>query len=113
MIDLARDILINYTSPVRNSVLSDIELLRKKAGGEIYFINENKYFPGNFPAGNPMEDWPVFRDAVDCVNLVAGAVRRRQLELRVGENRIGRVVGFAGLEIEEAIAGFGQLRVER
>ena len=55
----------------------------------------------------------LLRDAVDCMNLVDGAVRRRQLELRVGEDWIGRVVGFAGLEIEEAIAGFGQFGTVR
>ena len=40
------------------------------------------------------------------MDLIDGAVRRREFELRVGEDWIGRVVGFAGLEVEEAIASF-------
>ena len=32
-------------------------------------------------------------DAVGCMNLVDGAVRRRERELGIGEDRIGRVNG--------------------
>ena len=35
----------------------------------------------------------LLRDAVGCMNHVAGAVRRRQRELRVGKDWIGRVNG--------------------
>jgi hypothetical protein len=48
----------------------------------------------------------LFCDAVDCVHLVRRAVRRGEGELRFRQDRIGRVIGFAGLKIEEMIAGF-------
>ena len=45
-------------------------------------------------------------DAVRGVNRIDRAIRRGERELHGGNGRVGRVVGFAGLEVEEAIAGF-------
>jgi uncharacterized protein (DUF362 family) len=38
----------------------------KEAGGVIFYMDDWKYFPGNFPGGSVMADWPMFRDAVKC-----------------------------------------------
>ena len=45
---------------------SGIDEAVKKAGGLIYFCDEWKYFPAEYPKGALMGDWPVFRDAVEC-----------------------------------------------
>jgi uncharacterized protein (DUF362 family) len=38
----------------------------KAAGGMINFINPRKFQPGDFPDGSLMQDWPIYRDAVEC-----------------------------------------------
>jgi len=38
----------------------------KKAGGEIQYVSDWKYIPGEFPPGSAMADWPINRDAVEC-----------------------------------------------
>jgi uncharacterized protein (DUF362 family) len=45
---------------------SGIEDAVKKAGGLIYHISDWKFYPGSFPQGSIMQDWPLFRDAVMC-----------------------------------------------
>jgi len=45
---------------------SGIEEAVKRAGGSVIKMAKWKYLPGNFPPGSPMEDWPVYRDAVEC-----------------------------------------------
>ncbi len=47
----------------RNSGIYDAV---RKAGGTIYYVSDWKFYPGRFPAGSLMSDWPVFRDAVEC-----------------------------------------------
>jgi uncharacterized protein (DUF362 family) len=47
----------------RNSGIADAV---KKAEGYISYINKAKFLPGRFPAGSEMEDWPIYRDAVEC-----------------------------------------------
>ncbi len=37
-----------------------------KAGGHISYIANSKFFPGQFPAGSAMEDWPIYLDAAEC-----------------------------------------------
>ncbi|HOD14172.1 MAG TPA: DUF362 domain-containing protein [Spirochaetota bacterium] len=45
---------------------SGIAAAVKKAEGYISYINKEKFLPGRFPAGSEMEDWPIYRDAVEC-----------------------------------------------
>ena len=52
--------------PRRTYKSSGIEDAVKKAGGLIYFCDEWKYYPAEYPQGALMGDWPVFRDAVEC-----------------------------------------------
>jgi uncharacterized protein (DUF362 family) len=52
--------------PRRTYENSGIQAAVRKAGGQIYFVNDWKFYPGNFPAGSLMADWPLFRDAVEC-----------------------------------------------
>jgi uncharacterized protein (DUF362 family) len=47
----------------RNSGIQDAVT---RAGGEIYFVTQWKFLPGNFPEGSAMQSWPIFRDAVEC-----------------------------------------------
>ncbi|MCX5781149.1 MAG: DUF362 domain-containing protein [Elusimicrobia bacterium] len=43
-----------------------IEDAVKKAGGVIYFCDDWKFYPAQYPKGSIMADWPMFRDAVEC-----------------------------------------------
>ena len=45
---------------------SGIQDAVKKSGGIISYINDWKFYPGVFPAGAAMEDWPMYYDAVKC-----------------------------------------------
>ena len=45
---------------------SGIQSAAKKAGAEVIFVSDWKYYPANMPAGYTMADWPVFEDAVKC-----------------------------------------------
>jgi uncharacterized protein (DUF362 family) len=45
---------------------SGIQAAVKEAGGYIYHISDWKYFPGAFPEGSRMENWLLFRDAIEC-----------------------------------------------
>ncbi len=45
---------------------SGIAAAVKNAEGYISYINKAKFLPGRFPAGSEMEDWPIYRDAVEC-----------------------------------------------
>jgi uncharacterized protein (DUF362 family) len=38
----------------------------KRSGGVISYVDEWKFFPGIFPSGAAMEDWPMYYDAVKC-----------------------------------------------
>lgn len=46
------------TSGIREAV--------QRAGGKIYNVDEKKFIPGAFPAGSGLEEWPIYRDAVEC-----------------------------------------------
>jgi uncharacterized protein (DUF362 family) len=45
---------------------SGIQDAVKRAGGQVSFVSDWKFYPGKFPAGSPMADWPIYRDAVEC-----------------------------------------------
>ncbi|HOO71856.1 MAG TPA: DUF362 domain-containing protein [Spirochaetota bacterium] len=38
----------------------------KDAGGDIYYVSDWKFIPANFPYESPMQDWPIYKDAVEC-----------------------------------------------
>ncbi|MCB4790287.1 MAG: DUF362 domain-containing protein [Elusimicrobia bacterium] len=45
---------------------SGIQDAVKKAGGSVSFVDDWKFYPGQFPDGAAMSDWPMYRDAVKC-----------------------------------------------
>ncbi|MGA2091313.1 MAG: DUF362 domain-containing protein, partial [Endomicrobiales bacterium] len=49
---------------------SGISAAAKKAGATVYYVDDWKFFPAQFPAGSLMKDWPLFRDAVECDCLI-------------------------------------------
>ena len=55
---------------------SGIAAAAKKAGAQVYYVDDWKFFPGRFPAGARMADWPVFRDAVECDCLINAPVAK-------------------------------------
>jgi len=50
----------------RTYIKSGIADAVKKAGGLVVYVSDWKFYPGEFPAGSPMAEWPIFRDAVEC-----------------------------------------------
>ncbi|MBN1621310.1 MAG: DUF362 domain-containing protein [Endomicrobiales bacterium] len=38
----------------------------KRAGGTIFYVNDWKFYPGNFGKDAAMDEWPIFHDAVEC-----------------------------------------------
>ena len=45
---------------------SGIAALAEKKGANVYFADEWNYIKAHFEYKSPMEDWPVYRDAVEC-----------------------------------------------
>jgi len=50
----------------RTYVTSGIQDAVRKAGGQVSFVSDWKFYSGRFPAGSAMADWPIYRDAVEC-----------------------------------------------
>jgi len=50
----------------RSYANSGIAAAVKKAGGVTFFVSDWKFYPGRFPAGAAMQDWPLYQDAVEC-----------------------------------------------
>lgn len=38
----------------------------KSSGGYIYYTSDWKFYPGEFPKNSLMNEWPIFKDAVEC-----------------------------------------------
>lgn len=45
---------------------SGIAAAARSAGGIVFYTDDWRYLPGRFPAGSLMQDWPIFKDAVEC-----------------------------------------------
>jgi uncharacterized protein (DUF362 family) len=45
---------------------SGISKIAKKAGARVYYLSEWKFKPGKFSEKSSMNNWPIYKDAVDC-----------------------------------------------
>lgn len=50
----------------RTYASSGIADAARKAGGLVFYVSDWKFVPARFPAGSLMQDWPIYRDAVEC-----------------------------------------------
>ncbi len=45
---------------------SGIAAAARSAGAIVFYTDEWRYLPGQFPAGSLMQDWPILKDAAEC-----------------------------------------------
>ncbi|MDI6740203.1 MAG: DUF362 domain-containing protein [Candidatus Edwardsbacteria bacterium] len=55
---------------------SGIRDAAKRAGAQVAFVDKWRFFPGKFPEGSALEDWPLYRDAAECDCLINAPVAK-------------------------------------
>ncbi|MFC1501348.1 DUF362 domain-containing protein [Elusimicrobiota bacterium] len=50
----------------RTYVNSGIMDAARKEGAIVHYVDDWKFHPSNFPSGSLMNDWPMYKDAVEC-----------------------------------------------
>ncbi len=85
---------------------SGIAAAAKKAGADVYFVDDWKFFPGKFPAGAMMADWPIYRDAVacDCFINVPVAKHHRLTDVTLSIKNLMGVCGSGRGQMHQDIA---------
>lgn len=78
---------------------SGIQEAAKEAKAVVYYVSDWKFYKGNYPKGSLMNEWPMFKDAVECdcfINIpVAKHHRLAKLTLSI-KNLMGVCGGSRG-----------------
>jgi uncharacterized protein (DUF362 family) len=85
---------------------SGIAAAARRAGAQVFFIDDWKFFPGKFPAGALMADWPIYRDAVacDCFINVPVAKHHRLTEVTLSIKNLMGICGAGRGDMHQNIA---------
>ena len=62
---------------------SGIAAAAKQAGAAVNYVDDWKFFPGQFPPGAVMKDWLMYRDAVECDCFINAPVAKHHSLTRV------------------------------
>lgn len=87
-------------SPQRCYENSGIKAAAESKGARVYFIDEWNVVKANFPFDSSMENWPIFRDAIDCDTFINVPVLKHHGSTRLTlgmKNLMGVCGGNRGL----------------
>jgi uncharacterized protein (DUF362 family) len=85
---------------------SGIAAAARKAGAMVFFVDDWKFFPGKFPAGAMMADWPMYRDGVACDCFINAPVAKhhRLTDVTLSIKNLMGVCGSGRGEMHQNIA---------